>query len=82
MSFMHKFEQFIDNSFQELPVSSEKSWVLANDIPAIRASLKQENMNFAYLYNHIPNKFTLSFQLSVSKGTFLVIKHEWVVNIK
>jgi hypothetical protein len=55
---MHKFEQFIDNSFQELPVSSEKSWVLANDIPAIRASLKQENMNCAYLYNHIPNKFT------------------------
>ena len=42
MSFMHKFKQFIDNSFQELPVSSEKSWVLTNNIPAIRAS-KFEN---------------------------------------
>lgn len=33
MSFVHKFEQLIHNSFQELPMSAQKPWVLSNNVP-------------------------------------------------
>jgi hypothetical protein len=33
MHLMHELKQFVDHSFQELPVSPEKSWILTNNIP-------------------------------------------------
>lgn len=33
VSFMHELKQLVHNSFQELPVSPQKSWVLSNYIP-------------------------------------------------
>lgn len=35
---MHEFKQFVDDSFEELPVSSEEAWVLANNIHDIRGN--------------------------------------------
>lgn len=29
---MHELKQFVDYSFQELPVGSKKAWILANNI--------------------------------------------------
>jgi hypothetical protein len=29
---MHKFKEFVDNSFEELPVGPEKSWILSHNI--------------------------------------------------
>lgn len=34
VSFMHELKQLVHNSFQELPVSPQKTWVLSNYIPA------------------------------------------------
>jgi hypothetical protein len=33
MHLMHELKQFIDHGFQKLPMSSEKSWILTNNIP-------------------------------------------------
>ena len=43
---MHELEQLVHNSFQELPVGPEKSWVLSNNVPknAIKGC-KHENEN-------------------------------------
>lgn len=29
---MHELKEFVDHSFEELPVSSEKAWILANNV--------------------------------------------------
>lgn len=29
---MHEFKEFVDHCFKELPVGSEKAWILANNI--------------------------------------------------
>lgn len=29
---MHELKEFVDHSFEELPVGSEKAWILANNI--------------------------------------------------
>lgn len=29
---MHELKELVDHSFEELPVGSEKAWILANDI--------------------------------------------------
>lgn len=29
---MHELKQLVDHSFQELPVGSEETWILANDV--------------------------------------------------
>lgn len=29
---MHELKQFVDNSFEELPVGSKETWILANNI--------------------------------------------------
>ena len=34
MHFMHELKQFVDHSFQKLPMSPEKSWILPNNIPS------------------------------------------------
>lgn len=33
MHLMHELKQFVDHGFQKLPMSSEKSWILTNNIP-------------------------------------------------
>ena len=32
MRFVHEFEEFVDHGFQEFPVLSEETWVLANHV--------------------------------------------------
>ena len=43
VSFVHKLEQFIDDSFEELPVGAEESRILTHDVHDIRRddSLRQ-----------------------------------------
>lgn len=34
---MHEFKKLVDDSFEELPVSSEEAWVLADDVHDVRS---------------------------------------------
>lgn len=33
MCFMHELKQLVHNSFQELPMGPEESWILSHNIP-------------------------------------------------
>lgn len=35
---MHEFKELVDDRFEELPVSSEEAWILANDVHDVRGN--------------------------------------------
>jgi hypothetical protein len=50
MHLMHELKQFVDHSFQKLPMSPEKSWILTNNIPNNYITNQQIIINKIIIY--------------------------------
>jgi hypothetical protein len=63
---MHELKQFVDHSFQELPVSPEKSWILTNNIPKNEVTNQLSHIFSYYIHEILGEKIAYMMLLAMT----------------